>query len=165
MYRFARLGLPVALLVCGFLAIGTPHGGAQQTTPTPEVVNRTFETLGTAPDISLAPGLTLNMERYTWMPGVVTSMHTHPAEVDVFYILAGEIAWSVEGGEAQITRATVDGTPGPSETLAPGAEVTLHTGDSVVFDYTNGMQHQGRVVGNAPAVMLVAYLFDPAKQS
>jgi hypothetical protein len=165
MHRFVRFGLPAVLLVSGFLAIGTAHGGAQQATPTPELVNRTFETLGIATNTSMAPGLTLELERYTWMPGVVTSMHTHPAEIDIMYIQSGAIAWSVEGGEAQITRAIVDGTPGPSETLTPGAEVTLRAGDSVVFDYTSGMLHQGRVVGDAPAVMLVAYLVDPTKQS
>jgi hypothetical protein len=32
-------------------------------------------------------------------------------------------------------------------------------------DYTNGLQHQGRVGGEAPAVVLVANLYDPGKQS
>jgi hypothetical protein len=92
-------------------------------------------------------------------------MHTHPGEIDIMYMQSGEIAWSVENGEGQITRTTVDGQPGLSETLSPGAEVTLHAGDAAVFDYTQGLQHQGRVVGDAPAVMLVAYVFDPTKQS
>jgi oxalate decarboxylase/phosphoglucose isomerase-like protein (cupin superfamily) len=109
--------------------------------------------------------MTLKLERYTWMPGQVTEMHTHPAEIDIMYVQSGEIAWSVENGEAQITRATRDGTPGASETLTPGTEATLHAGDVVVFDYTNGLQHRGRVAGDAPAVMLVAYIYDPSKQS
>jgi hypothetical protein len=92
-------------------------------------------------------------------------MHTHPGEIDIMYVQTGEIAWSVENGEGQITRAAMDGAPGSSETLMPGAEVTLHAGDSVVFDYTSGLRHQGRVIGEAPAVMLVAYVFDPTKQS
>ena len=165
MPRVIRFGLPTVLLLSGILAIGVARGGAQQATPTPEIVDRSFETLGLVPDLSLAPGLTLQLERYIWMPGVLTSMHTHAAETDIMYIQSGEIAWSVEGGEAQITRATVDGTPGPTETLSPGAEATLRAGDSVVFDYTGGMLHQGRVVGNVAVVMLVAYVYDPSKQT
>jgi hypothetical protein len=137
---------------------------AQESSPTPEVINRTFESLGLVEDLSLAPGMALQLERYTWLPGVITEMHTHPAEIDIMYIQSGEIAWSVENGEAQITRAARDGQPGPSETLAPGAETTLHAGDTVTFDYTAGLQHQGRVVGEAPAVMLVAHIHDPSKQ-
>jgi hypothetical protein len=165
MHHIVRFVLSVALIISGLLAIGAARGEAQEATPTPEVVDRTFETLGIASDFALAPGMTLQFERYTWMPGVVTSMHTHPGEIDIMYIQSGAIAWSVEGGEAQITRATVSGSPKSHETLAPGAEATLRAGDSVVFDYTSGMLHQGRVSGDAPAVMLVAYLFDPKKQS
>jgi hypothetical protein len=91
-------------------------------------------------------------------------MHTHPAEIDIMSIQSGEIAWTVENGEARITRAARDGQPGPSETLSPGTEATLHAGDTVVFDYTAGLRHQGRVVGEAPAVMLVAHIHDPSKQ-
>jgi mannose-6-phosphate isomerase-like protein (cupin superfamily) len=160
-----RHSIVTLLLAVVFLGVCTNPSQAQEATPTPEIINRTFETLGIVNDLSLAPGLTLQLERYTWLPGVVTEMHTHPGEIDIMYVQSGEIAWSVENGEGQITRATVDGQPGASETLAPGTEVTLHAGDSVVFDYTQGLQHQGRVVGDAPAVMLVAYVFDPTKQS
>jgi quercetin dioxygenase-like cupin family protein len=147
------------------LGASTHPSRAQQATPTAELVTRTFETLGRVEDLALAPGMTLQLERYTWMPGQITEMHTHPAEIDIMYVQSGEIAWSVENGDAQVTHATVDGTPGPSETLQPGTEVTLHAGDVVVFDYTNGLQHQGRVVGDVPAVMLVAYIYDPTKQT
>lgn len=163
--RLARtLGFPIVLIALALMTAGTGRGRAQEATPAPEVVNRTFETLGVVENLSLAPGLTLQLERYTWLPGVVTEMHTHPAEVDIMYVQSGEIAWSVEDGEAQVTRAAVDGTPGPSVTLAPGAEVMLRAGDAVVFDYTNGLRHHGRVVGEAPVVMLVAYVYDPSKQ-
>jgi mannose-6-phosphate isomerase-like protein (cupin superfamily) len=160
-----RHSIVTLLLAVVFLGVCTTPSQAQEATPTPEIINRTFETLGIVNDLSLAPGLTLQLERYTWLPGVVTEMHTHPAEIDIMYIQSGEIAWSVENGEAQITRTAVDGAPGASETLSPGAEVTLHAGDSVVFDYTAGLQHKGSVVGDAPAVMLVAHVHDPAKQS
>jgi Cupin domain len=165
MRRPRILGMLTVLSVVIMLGAGAHSSRAQEATPTPEIINRTFETLGIVTDLSLAPGLTLQLERYTWLPGVITEMHTHAGEVDIMYVQSGEIAWSVENGEGQITRATVDGAPGPSETLSPGTEVTLHAGDSVVFDYTAGLLHQGRVVGDAPAVMLVAYVYDPTKQS
>jgi quercetin dioxygenase-like cupin family protein len=163
--RYTRTVCTAVLIAIMMLRLTTHQSWAQEATPTPEIINRTFETLGIVEDLALAPGMTLQLERYTWMPGQITEMHTHPAEIDIIYVQSGEIAWSVENGEAQITRATVDGNPGPSETLSPGAEVTLHAGDSVVFDYTAGLRHQGRVVGDAPAVMLVTYVFDPTKQS
>ena len=165
MRRLRLLSIATLLLTILFLGASSDPGRAQEATPTPEIINRTFETLGTTENVSLAPGMTLELARYTWLPGVVTEMHTHPAEIDIMYVQSGEIAWSVEGGDARITRAAVDGAPGSVETLAPGAEVTLRSGDSVVFDYTSGLRHRGRVVGEAPAVMLVAYVYDPSKQS
>jgi hypothetical protein len=165
MQRLRIFPFVTLLFAVVMLGASTHPGQAQEATPTPEIINRTFETLGIVDDLSLAPGLTLQLERYTWLPGVVTEMHTHPGEIDIMYVQSGEIAWSVENGEGQITRATMDGAPRPSETLTAGAEATLHAGDSVVFDYTSGLLHQGRVVGDAPAVMLVAYVFDPSKQS
>jgi mannose-6-phosphate isomerase-like protein (cupin superfamily) len=163
--RYTRTVCTAVLIAVIMLGLTTHQNWAQEATPTPEIINRTFETLGRVDDLSLAPGMTLQFERYTWLPGVVTEMHTHPGEVDIMYVQSGEIAWSVENGDAQITRAAMDGAPGASETLSPGAEVTLHAGDSVVFDYTAGLRHQGRVVGGAPAVMLVAHIHDPSKQS
>jgi hypothetical protein len=157
-------GVLALLSIAALVGITTPPSRAQESTPTPEIINRTFENLGIVEDLSLAPGMALQLERYTWLPGVITQMHTHPAEIDIMYVQSGEIAWAVENGEAQITRAARDGQPGPTETLASGAEATLHAGDTVFFDYTNGLQHQGRVVGEAPAVMLVAHIHDPSKQ-
>ena len=164
MRRIRIFGL-LTMLIAVVSGVSTPQSRAQEATPTPEIINRTFETLGITSDLSLAPGLTLQLERYTWLPGVVTEMHTHPGEIDIMFVQSGEIAWSVEGGEAQVTRASIDGLPGATETLTPDAAVTLHAGDSVVFDYTSGLLHQGRVIGGAPAVMLVAYVVDPTKQS
>jgi hypothetical protein len=155
------------LITIAIVALGTgaARTAAQDATPAPEIINRTFENLGHTSDASLAPGMTVQLERYTWLPGVVTEMHTHPGEIDIMFVQSGEIAWSVEQGEAQITRAAMNATPGASEPLPPGAAVTLHAGDTVIFDYTTGLQHQGRVIGDAPAVMLVAELFDPSKQT
>jgi hypothetical protein len=153
------------VIAVGVLGMSAPQSRAQEATPPPEIIDRTFETLGLVDDLSLAPGMALQLERYTWLPGVVTEMHTHPGEIDIMYVQSGEIAWSVEDGDAQITRATLDGAPGQREILSPGAEATLHAGDEVTFDYTTGLHHLGRVVGEAPVVMLVAYIYDPSQQS
>lgn len=165
MQRLYHLSMFAIVAVVVVIGASTAPSQAQEGTPTPEIINRTFENLGMVDDLSLAPGMTLQLERYTWLPGVITEMHTHPAEIDIMFIQSGEIAWSVENGEAQITRAARDGQPGPNETLSPGEEATLHAGDTVIFDYTTGLRHQGRVVGEAPAVMLVAHIHDPSKQS
>jgi hypothetical protein len=125
--RLLNLFAVVAMVLV--VGAGNTPSRAQESTPTPEVINRTFENLGLVEDLSLAPGMALQLERYTWLPGVITQMHTHPAEIDIMYVQSGEIAWSVENGEAQITRAARDGQPSPTETLAPGAEATLHAGD------------------------------------
>jgi uncharacterized cupin superfamily protein len=107
--------------------------------------------------------LTLELARFTWMPGYAQELHTHNA-VDVVYVLSGEVAWRVDGGEALVIRPAAAGTPTPPETLASGAEALLGVGDAIVFDY--GYQqvwHAGRTVGNAPVVMLFADLYDPSK--
>ena len=111
--RHARIIACFTILIVISILAANPHDSrAQDATATPEIINRTFENLGLVTDLSLAPGMALQLERYTWLPGVVTAMHTHPAEIDILYIQSGEIAWSVENGEAQITRAAQDGQPG-----------------------------------------------------
>jgi hypothetical protein len=123
-----------------------------------------FETLGDLADPSLAPGMVLELGRLTWEPGYTIEMHTHPA-IDVIYGLSGEVAWSIEDGTAEVTRAAVAGTPVPAETLEPGAEAVIGPGDSITFDYPKtGMYHAARVVGDAPAVMLLATIYDPSQE-
>ena len=122
-----------------------------------------YEVLSALPDPSLAPGLVVELGRLTWEPGFTIAMHTHPS-TDATYIVSGEVAWSVENGTAQVTRAAVAGTPGPTETLAPGGEAVLGPGDSIAFDHPKtGMAHAARVVGEAPVVMLLASLYDPTQ--
>jgi uncharacterized cupin superfamily protein len=122
-----------------------------------------WEVLGSATDFGVAPGLTLELARFTWMPGYAQTLHTHNA-VDVVYVLSGEVAWRVEGGEALVIRPATSGTPTPPETLASGEEALLGAGDAIVFDYGyQQLWHAGRTVGNAPVVMLFADLYDPTK--
>jgi hypothetical protein len=129
----------------------------------PAVSEPVWETLGIATDLWLAPGMTMELARFTWMPGYAQELHTHNA-VDVVYVLSGEVAWGVENGEAPIMRTSVAGTPAPAETLATGSEAVLGPGDAIVFDYgAQEVWHTGRTVGNAPVVMFFANLYDPSK--
>lgn len=123
-----------------------------------------FETLSDLNDPSLAPGMVLELGRLTWEPGFTIAMHTHPNANDASYVLSGSVAWSIDSGTAEVTRAMVDGTPGPVEVLQPGGEAVLEAGDSIIFEYpkTNQM-HAARVVGDQPVVMLIATIYDPNK--
>jgi quercetin dioxygenase-like cupin family protein len=123
-----------------------------------------FETLSDLHDPSLAPGMVLELGRLTWEPGFTIAMHTHPNANDAAYVLSGSVAWSIDKGTAEVTRATVAGTPGPVEILQPGGEVVLEAGDAITFAYPRiDQMHAARVVGDEPVVMLIATIYDPSK--
>jgi uncharacterized cupin superfamily protein len=163
--RTTRLEALTAVAALAGLAggiMGSRSSAVAQEAPA-AVSEPVWEVLGSATDFGVAPGLTLELARFTWMPGYAQELHTHNA-VDVVYVLSGEVAWRVDGGEARVVRPAASGTPTPPETLASGAEALLGVGDAIVFDY--GYQqvwHAGRTVGNAPVVMLFADLYDPSK--
>ena len=158
--RLEAVSIVAALAGLAGAGLSRSSASAQDT---PAVSEPVWETLGIATDLWLAPGITMELARFTWMPGYAQELHTHNA-VDVVYVLSGEVAWRVEQGEAPIVRATVAGTPAPAETLASGAEAILGPGDAIVFDYgAQEMWHAGRTVGNAPVVMFFADLYDPSK--
>jgi hypothetical protein len=161
------LGLVIVALV-GLAGAGGSllRAGAQDATaPLPSNWNVPgFETLSDLHDPSLAPGMVLELGRLTWEPGFTIAMHAHPGANDASYILSGSIAWSIDKGTAEVTRATVDGTPGPVEILQPGGEVVLEAGDSITFDYPKMDQmHAARVVGDEPVVILITTIYDPSK--
>jgi hypothetical protein len=150
----------VSLMFVGGIAGMRPQGAAQDTTPVSEPV---WEVLGAATGPSIAPELNMELARFTWMPGYVQAPHTHYG-ADVVHVLSGEIGWTVKNGDAQVFRATEAGTPGPTEMLSSGSEAVLGPGDAILFDYHDGtLIHYGRTIGNAPAVMVVASLYDPSK--
>jgi hypothetical protein len=122
-----------------------------------------WETLGIAKDLWLAPGMTMELARFTFMPGYAQKIHTHTG-VDVIGVLSGEVAWRVEQGEAAVFRTPAEGTPTSTEKLPDGGEAILGAGDAIVFDYgEQEVWHAGRSVGSAPVVMLFANLYDPSK--
>lgn len=122
-----------------------------------------WETLGIANDLWLAPGMTLELARFTFMPGYAQEIHTHTG-VDVIAVFSGEVAWRVENGEATIFRAPVEGAAAVTDTVPDGGEAMLGAGDAIVFSYgEQEVWHAGRTIGAAPVVMLFANLYDPGK--
>jgi hypothetical protein len=162
--------IPTTVLVLALAILGA--GGSFLRTDAQDATNPVpsnwgvpgFETLSDLNDPSLAPGMVLELGRLTWEPGFTIAMHTHPNANDATYVLSGSVAWSIDSGTAEVTRATVEGTPGPVETLEPGGEAVLEAGDSITFAYPKiDQMHAARVVGDAPVVMLIATIYDPSK--
>ena len=160
--RFEAIAAVAALAALAGGIGGTRASALAQEAPA-AVSEPVWEVLGSATNFGVAPGLTLELARFTWTPGYAQALHTHNA-VDVVYVVSGEVAWRVEGGEALVVRPAASGTPTPPETLAPGNEALLGVGDAIVFDYGyQQLWHAGRTVGNAPVVMLFADLYDPGR--
>ena len=163
--------LVAVVLVLGglFGAAGPiPRAGAQEATPAAAIPPSWnipgIEVIASVTDPSFAPGMMLEFDRITWAPGFEVPMHYHPA-VDILYVVSGSVAWSVEDGTAQVIRAAVAGTPGPTEALEPGGEAVLEPGDVIVFDYPKtGMRHAFRVVGDVPVILLDTVLYDPSQE-
>ena len=160
--KMTRLEMMAAVAaLAGFAGMaGASRPVLAQDAPVSEPV---WETLGMAQDLWLAPGMTLELARFTFMPGYAQEIHTHTA-VDIVAVLSGEVAWRVEQGEATVFRTPVAGAAAATETVPDGGEAILGAGDAIVFAYgEQEMWHAGRTVGNAPVVMLFANLYDPRK--
>ena len=85
-----------------------------------------------------APGKLLQLQRVTIAPDTRLPVHTHPG-MQAAWISAGTLHYTVVRGEALVTRAPVNGTPGPTERLTDGGVTDLHQGDSLVE--TEGLIH------------------------
>ena len=162
--RMTRLEAMTAVAALSSLATtlsSTPSALAQAVSP--GSTDPVWETLGIAQDLWIAPGMTMELARFTFMPGYAQEVHTHTG-VDVVGVVSGEVAWRVEHGEATVFRTPMEGAAAESETVPDGGEATLGAGDAIVFSYGEQvLWHAGRTVGNAPVVMLFANLYDPSK--
>lgn len=149
---------PVAIIVLILIVVGfggTP--GRAQDAATPTVAPVVREVLGDGEPVA-APGQSLELVRFTIAPGTTLPAHTHPG-MQVAWLEAGELEYTVITGEAPITRAgAAPGTPGPNETLGAGQTTTFLPGDSWVEP--GGVVHFGRNAGTEPVVILVASLFE-----
>jgi hypothetical protein len=84
--RLARLEALVTIAALSGLA-----GAGLTRTParaqgTPPVSEPVWEVIGSITDFTLAPGMTMELARFTWMPGYEQKLHTHNA-ADVVYVL------------------------------------------------------------------------------
>lgn len=151
-----------SVLVLVVLLAGAPHLlGAQQATPamgTPaagRAVGVTAEVLGTAKPAAAADQV-LRLVRSTWAPGATVDAQTHPGAL-VSYVESGAHGFTLLEGTAHVTRAVVDGTPGPAEELSPGTEVVLGPGDVLVID--EDAVHRHRNASEGPTILWEAQLY------
>lgn len=146
------IGLVIALLLLtGMLFAASPRlvGAQGSATPAPGT-GVTKETLGQTTS-AIAPDRVLLLARRTFAPGADSGSHPAPGPV-VLYVESGTITFSVQDGEAIVTRAGATTT----ETVAAGKEESLNQGDEVSYD--QGVVHDVYNEGTVPAVTLEARL-------
>jgi hypothetical protein len=124
---------------------------------TPAAGELTVEPLGAGMPAG-TPGRQLILARMTFPAGFTLHAHTHPGPV-VAFVESGTFGFTPVVGEAsQVTRADTPGTP---EAPTVGAEVLLAAGDALFHD--EEVVGIDRAVGDEPAVLLLAVLFDPTQ--
>jgi quercetin dioxygenase-like cupin family protein len=116
-----------------------------------------------------APGYALLLQRVSNQPGDVVPPHIHGG-AETFYVESGTYAYTDLQGDAYLTRGIgasptaghAASTPPAAEQVTVGTEILLQTGDSLYQD--RGVVHTIRVVGDAPASLLLARLFATDQQ-
>jgi hypothetical protein len=154
--RTVSLVISIVLL----LSVGAVWGmGARAQDATPAAspaagpVGVTAELLGSGQP-SVAPGHELSLRRITIAPGGGIPAHTHPGAL-VIYLESGTWGYTALGPGTQLTRAAVNGTPGPTEEMAVGEEIILSPGDWI---YVENPSDDIRNAGEEPVVLWVAGL-------
>jgi hypothetical protein len=150
--RRISLTLTAAMLV-GVMLIWGGRGLAQDATPAAGPVGVSATLLGSG-ETTIAPGHELSLRRITIEPGGGIPAHTHPGAL-VIYLESGTWGYTALGGTARLTRAAVDGTPGPTEEMPVGEEVILTPGDWL---YVEDPADDIRNAGDEPVVLWVAGL-------
>ncbi len=125
---------------------------AQDATPAGPV-GITGELLGVG-EPTTTPGLELSLRRITFAPGGLIPPHSHPGAL-VIYVESGTWGHTALGGTAQLTRASVGGTPAAAEEVAMGTEMILTAGDAL---YVEDPQDEVRNAGEDDVVLWVAGL-------
>ena len=153
-----RDAFTVLSLVLGLVAVavgaGRAAGGAQRATATAiSSVGVGGGPVGSG-EPEAAPGHILSLRRGIFEPGGIVPLHHHPGAL-VLWIEAGELTYIVSEGEAEVTRAGTDETPGPTERFGPGTETVLKPGDAV---FEQGVVHVSRNDGGEPVVLWIAAL-------
>jgi quercetin dioxygenase-like cupin family protein len=136
----------IALFALAFGISGTVSR-AQDATATREV-------LVTGKPIA-APGQLLQLQRVTVPAGVKLPVHIHPG-MQAAWISSGVLTYTIVDGTAAVTRAPVNGTPGPVETFTNGNTTELHPGDTVVE--SEGLIHYAENLTGEPIEIFIASL-------
>lgn len=151
--RAALLGGGVGALAAALAA----RGLAMAQDATPAAAQLLVESLGAGLPVA-TPGRQLILARITFPTGFTLPAHTHPGPV-VAYVESGAFGFTpVAGTASAVTRASAPGTP---EAPTVGAEIVLAAGDALFHD--EDVVGIDRAVGEAPAVLLLAVLFDPTQ--
>lgn len=150
--RAALLGGSAALLAAAFVP---RFVAAQEGTPAAEGL--TVQALGAGLPTG-TPGQQLILARATFPAGFTLHAHSHPGPVVVF-VESGTYGYTpLSEGARSVTRAAASEAP---ETPELGAEVLLQAGDALFHD--EPVIGIDRAVGDEPAVLLLAVLFDPTQ--
>ena len=154
MHRASSTLLVVLLVALGLLAIAPARIGAHQSTPSTGCISDvTVQPLGRGQP-SAAAGKELTLLRVTFAPGGSIGLHGHPGSLTLS-IESGALTYAVVDGEADVVRASSDGTPAPPERLTSGDETVLRPGDWL---FEQGIVHSARNDGTEPTEVLVAGL-------
>ena len=150
--RRVSIVLSVVILV-GFVALWGMSTTAQEATPATGPVGVSAALLGSGQP-AVAPGHELSLRRITIAPGGGIPAHTHPGAL-VIYLESGTWGYTALNEGTQLTRAAVNGTPGPTEEMAVGEEIILNAGDWI---YVEDPADDIRNAGDKPVVLWVAGL-------
>jgi quercetin dioxygenase-like cupin family protein len=131
-----------------------PHLAAQDATPAPgiELAPGVFaEVLAGVPS-DRAPGQTVYLARFTFLPGKEIFPHSHPGTT-LLSVESGSFGWTLVKGTASVIRGAAAGATAPTVTLSkPGDDVILEPGDAIFYE--DDVVHTARGAGEEPAVVL-----------
>lgn len=157
MIRFAFSIATLLLVAFSPLATGSHQVRAEQAAPANSCISGVkVEALGKGQP-SHAPGYDLLHLRVTFEPGGSIGLHTHPGSLSLT-VESGALGYTLRDDQMAgmtITRAAIDGTPAPAETLVPGQETVLQPGDWL---YEEEMIHSARNAGDGTTTVLVSGL-------
>lgn len=142
--------LLMLLMTLGQAAVVTGASGEATPAATPAAPAVVREVINEGEPAS-APGMVLQLVRYTIPGDIALPAHTHPG-MQVNTIVSGTLTYTVVEGSATITRAD-----GSAETLSSGETTDLLPGDTLTEP--EGMVHFGVNMRDEPIVILTASLF------
>ncbi len=151
--RFGAGGLAALLLAAGQRPASLAAQDASPAAAPAGPVGVTGELLGVGQPTT-TPGMELSLRRITLAPGGLIPPHSHPGAL-VIYVESGTWGHTALGGTAQLTRASVGGTPAAAEEVAMGTEMILTAGDAL---YVEDPQDEIRNAGEDDVVLWVAGL-------